>query len=201
MIARCLKALAASGAVAGLALSGPALADNGDGQFAVEGSGRATCAQFVSARKDQQSRDYRTIIGFVEGYLTAANRYEPQTFDLSPWHNEAAFGLILEKHCADHPQETLVSALQRLVIGLRPVRVAQFSKLVEVGDGTNRALVYETILKRAQAMLKTRGLYRGAEDGAFSPALRDALKQFQQQQKLNATGIPDPATLWTLLHP
>ncbi|MGD9471046.1 MAG: peptidoglycan-binding protein [Novosphingobium sp.] len=185
----------------GIALPGLARADNGDGQFAVEGSGRATCQQFSAARRDQQSADYRTLIGFVEGYLTAANRYEPETFDLSPWHNEAGFGLILEKHCAEHPEESLVGSLQKLVIGLRPIRVAQFSKLVEVGDGTNRALVYEAILKRAQAALKRRGLYRGAEDGSFSPALRDAVKQFQKQQGLTATGVPDPATLWTLLNP
>ena len=98
-------------------------------------------------------------------------------------------------------QDTLVSVVQRMVTGLRPVRIAQFSPLVEVGDDKHQTIVYETILRRAQAALKVRGLYQGEEDGKFSPAMRDALIVFQQQTSLSPTGVPDPATLWTLLNP
>ncbi|WP_324742848.1 peptidoglycan-binding domain-containing protein [Tsuneonella sp. CC-YZS046] len=188
-------------ALAGLASAAPAHAEDANKQFAVEGGGRASCQTFLNARKDQASAEYRQLIGFVQGYQTAANRYEPNTFDLSPWHNEAAFGLILEKHCTEYPRETLIGALQKLTISFRPIRIAQFSRLLEVGDGKNKAFVYEAILKRSQAFLRVRGLYNGPEDGAYSPALRDAFKRFQEQQKLPATGVPDPATLWTLLNP
>jgi Putative peptidoglycan binding domain len=179
----------------------PASADNGSQQFAVEGSGRINCATFTAARADKGSAEYQRLIGFVEGYLSAANRYEPNTFDLSPWHNAAAFDLILDKHCSANPQDTIVTVVQKMVGALRPVRVAEFSPLVEVGAGENRAFVYQTILKRAQAALTARGLYRGAEDGAFSPQMRDALLAFQRSANLYETGVPDPATLWTLLNP
>ena len=182
-------------------LARPAVAEDSNHQFAVEGGGRATCQAFLNARKDEASPEYKRLIGFVEGYLTAANRYEPNTFDLTPWHNAAALDIILNSHCTEHTQDTLVSVVQRMVTGLRPVRIAQFSPLVEVGDDKHQTIVYETILRRAQAALKVRGLYQGEEDGKFSPAMRDALIVFQQQTSLSPTGVPDPATLWTLLNP
>ena len=169
--------------------------------FAVEGAGTLNCSAFLTAREDKSSAEYQRVIGFMEGYLSAANRYEPNTFDLTPWHNAAAFDIILNTHCKDHTEDTLVSVVQRMVTGLRPIRVAQFSPMVEVGDDKNRTIIYETILKRSQAALKSRGLYNGDETGRFSPEMRDALIAFQTKSSLTATGVPDPATLWTLLNP
>lgn len=189
------------GAILVASTPGGARANDDSNRFAVEGAGRLDCATFTRARVDRGSAEYQRMIGFVEGYLSAANRYEPNTFDLSPWHNAAAFDLILEKHCSDNPQETIVSVIQKMVGALRPVRVAEFSPLVEVGSGENRAFVYETILRRAQAALRNRGLYQGEEDGKFSPQMRDALLAYQRSSDLYETGVPDPATLWTLLNP
>lgn len=179
----------------------PALAENDSKQFAVEGSGRLTCADFVAARSDRNSAEYQRFIGFVEGYLSAANRYESNTFDLTPWHNAAAFDLILDAHCKAHGEDTIVSVVQRMVTGFRPIRVAQFSELLEVGDEQYHAYVYETVLRRAQAALRIHGHYTGEEDGRYSAALRDAFLEFQRKSDLEPTGVPDPATLWTLLNP
>lgn len=170
-------------------------------QFAVEGAGRLDCKAFTASRAEKGSAEYQRLIGFVEGYLSAANRYEPNTFDLSPWHNAAAFDLILDKHCKSNPADPLVVVVQKMVSALRPVRVAEFSPLVEVGSGENRAFVYEIILRRTQSALRARGLYAGAEDGKYSPQMRDALLAFQKKSDLYQTGVPDPATLWTLLNP
>lgn len=184
------------------ALSAPSHAEEPtDNSFAVEGAGRLDCAAFNSARANRASPDYQRIIGFVEGYLTAANRYEDNTFDLTAWHNAAALDLILDSHCTENQDDTLVSVVQRMVTGFRPVRIATFSPMVEVGDGRHSAIVYKSILGRAQAALKRRGLYNGEETELFSPEMREALIQFQRQSSLNETGVPDPATLWTLLNP
>jgi hypothetical protein len=187
-------------ALAAAALS-PASAQDSERQFAVEGAGMSTCERFVAARTDITGADYQRMMGFIEGYLSAANLYEPDTFDLTPWHNSAALGMIVASHCAQHPTDRLVGVTQRMVVGLRPFRVARFSPLLEVGDGQNRALVYETILRRAQAALKLRGLYAGNEDGSFTPQLRQAFRDFQRSVSLDETGVPDPATLWKLLNP
>jgi len=189
---------------AGLLASAPlaaAAAQEAPRQFAVEGAGMLTCARFVAARADTTSAEYQRMIGFIEGYLSAANLYEPDTFDLTPWHNAAALDMIVEHHCAQHPEDRLVGVTQRMVGGLRPFRVARFSQLLEVGDGQHRTFVYETILRRAQAALALRGLYSGPEDGTYTPALRDAFRAFQRSAGLDATGVPDPATLWKLLNP
>lgn len=172
-----------------------------ENSFAVEGAGRLDCSAFNAARENKSSAEYQRMIGFVEGYLSAANRYEPNTFDLTPWHNAAAFDIILKSHCAANKQDTLVSVVQRMVTGLRPFRIAQFSPMVEVGDDRHKTVVYETILRRSQAALKLRGLYKGEENGKFTPETRNALVAFQRQSSLEPTGVPDPATLWTLLNP
>ena len=194
------RQLAVLALLVGMTLS-PANAQDNQRQFAVEGAGMLTCARFVAARADTTSPDYQRMIGFIEGYLSAANLYEPDTFDLTPWHNAAALDMIVENHCSAHPEDRLVGVTQRMVGGLRPFRVARFSPMLEVGDGQNRAFVYETILRRAQAALQLRGLYSGPEDGTYTPALRQAFRDFQREVGLDPTGVPDPATLWKLLNP
>lgn len=197
-----MKTLSCVAASLALCLTAPQLAaENASGKFAVEGAGQLSCAVFTASRKDKGSAEYQRLIGFVEGYLSAANRYEPNTFDLSPWHNAAAFDLILDKHCGENPEDSVVGVMQKMVGALRPVRVAEYSPMVEVGSGENRAVVYRTILQRAQAALRQRGYYQGDEDGTYSPELRDALLAFQKRADLFETGVPDPATLWTLLNP
>lgn len=183
-----------------LAAASAAGASTKDGEFAVEEGGRAPCSAFTkaSAAKD---KDYHRYVGFVEGYLTAANRYEPNTFDLTPWHTPAAFALILDTHCKKYPKDNLAMAAQRLVIAMAPVRLATFSKILEVGKADNKAYVYATILKRAQSELARKGLYRGETNGEFTPEFQAALAQFQTLAKLDPTGVPDTATLWVLLNP
>ena len=186
---------------AGALSNASVMAQPTDNSFAVEGAGRLNCLAFNSARENKASAEYQRMIGFVEGYLSAANRYEPNTFDLTPWHNAAAFDIILKSHCAANTKDTLISVVQRMVTGLRPIRIAQFSPMVEVGDDVHKTVVYETILRRSQAALKLRGLYKGEENGKFTPETRNAFLAFQRQSSLEATGVPDPATLWTLLNP
>lgn len=169
--------------------------------FAVEEYGRVSCQQFIAARAQRTAPAYNRIMGFVQGYLTAANRYEPDTFDLSPWHNAAAFDLILEKHCSAQPNEPLVVVLQKMVGAFRPMRVAKASAMVKVSNDKGTAYVYDTVLRRSETYLKARGFYAGPINGADSPALREAFAKFQQDKGFTPTGIPDPATLWTLLNP
>lgn len=175
-------------------------AGTAQGIFAVEGSGRMPCPAFIAARTAKNA-SYERALGFVEGYLSAANRYEPNTFDLAPWQNAAAFGMILEAHCKKQGSDTLGMALQRLVGALQPMRLAEQSKLIEVGDGQRKVVLYEMILKRAQSALARRGLYTGTATGSFDQPTRLALVSFQKSVSLDPTGLPDAATLWVLLNP
>lgn len=177
-----------------------ARAETRDHQFALEESGRATCAMYTHARKSSPQATAR-YIGFVEGYLTAANRYEPNTFDLTPWHTPEAFALILDEHCAKNPDEPLAMVTQQIVVAMMPFRLADKSDLVVIREGDHQTAVYQRIIWRAQDELARRGLYRGKLDGADSPELRSALTRFQQLARLDPSGLPDVATLWVLLNP
>lgn len=177
-----------------------AQANTPQGIFAVEESGRMSCPAFVAARTARNA-SYERALGFVEGYLSAANRYEPNTFDLAPWQNSAAYGMILDAHCKKQASDTLAMAVQRLVGALQPMRLAEPSKLIEVGDGQRKVILYEMILKRAQSALARRGLYQGAATGLFDQPTKLAFTSFQKSVSLDQTGLPDPATLWMLLNP
>ena len=186
-------------AVASLCAS-PAAAASVAGDFAAKGPGRAPCSEFMDA-KSRNRPEYGQYLAFFEGFLSAANRYEPETFDLAPWHNAAAIGMIVEQYCKANTADSLAIAGTRLAEAFKPIRLASASPLVEVGEGANRAVLYEQILKRAQTQLKVMGLYTGLTDGKFNPETRTALQNFQTQKKLEATGVPDPVTLWFLLNP
>jgi hypothetical protein len=177
-----------------------ARAETKDHQFALEESGRATCAMYTHAREGSPQATAR-YIGFIEGYLTAANRYEPNTFDLTPWHTPEAFALILDEHCAKNPTEALAMVAQQIVVAMMPLRLADKSDLVAIGEGSQQTIVYQRIIWRAQDELTRRGLYRGKRDGADSPEFRTALTHFQQLARLDPSGLPDTATLWVLLNP
>lgn len=177
-----------------------ARAETTDNHFAVEDAGRTMCARYIEARGSNPAQAAR-YLGFIEGYLTAANRYEPNTFDLTPWHTPEAFALILDQHCEQAPDESLAMVAQRLVVSMMPHRLASKSELVEVKAGDNRAIVYEKIIWRAQNQLSRHGLYQGEADGKDSPKFRAALTRFQEIAKLDPSGVPDVATLWILLNP
>jgi hypothetical protein len=175
-------------------------ANTAQGIFAVEESGRMPCPAFVAARAAKNS-SYDRAVGFIEGYLSAANRYEPNTFDLAPFQNSASFGMILDAHCKKQPSDTLGMATQRLVGALQPLRLAEPSKLIEVGEGQRKIILYEMILKRAQSALARKGMYSGTATGLFDQPTKLAFVSFQKSVSLDQTGLPDPATLWMLLNP
>lgn len=195
-----LAGLAIATGIPGLTLSSSALAASKDGKFAVEGPGQAACSRILHA-KNTDANEFARYVGFMEGYISAANRYEPNTFDLTPWHSSQALSLILMKHCETHPKDVLGLVMQELVVAMMPVRLASYSPRERIAEGSNHAEVYQAILKRSQEVLAKKGLYTGVADGRYTPAMGDALRAFQRTAHLDATGIPDTATLWVLLNP
>lgn len=171
-----------------------------DGNFAVERSGQATCSRFLKAQAEDP-QEFTRYLGFLEGYLSAANRYEPNTFDLTPWHDTHALSVILATHCKEAPEESLGIAVQRFVGAVMPLRLASHSPMVRIERNGKTAEVYEAILKRAQIALGQRALYAGPLDGKYSTALGTAFESFQKNNSLDPTGIPDVPTLWVLLNP
>ena len=196
MSKRCVAALA----IVTLARGVPVSASDTTGHFAVERIGQTTCSQFTAARA-AKSPTYNALMGFSEGYVTAANRYELNTYDLSPWHSREGVAMIISGYCGAHGSDHFVSALEKMVSAMRPIRLAEFSPSVTVVDSGKQTQVYQTILKRAQSALHRQGRYSGPEDGRDSPQLHEAFRAFQKASNLLPTGLPDSATLWKLLNP
>lgn len=177
-----------------------ALAGDAKGQFALEGIGVLGCPQFIEARA-ARTDVYARAYGWVEGYVSAANRYEPDTFDLTPWQNAEVLMVIIENHCRRQPADRMHQVVQQLVTTLKRDRLAAGSPAMVLSAGQRGVTVYEDVLKRAQEALASRGLYSGKADGRFGPNTQTAIAEFQRTAPLEVTGLPDSATLWMLLKP
>ncbi len=182
------------------AVASPASAAGSDGQFAVKGLGIAPCSQFIEARV-AEGQELSRYLGWLEGYFTATNRYEPDTFDMMPWGPTAMLELVVANHCVSNPDDRFVVAAQLSVEALRKARLVSRSDSVSAGTDEQEVVVYGTILRRAQVELAARGFYEGEPDGAYGPATYKALTSFQTDVGLDVTGLPDPSTVWLLLRP
>lgn len=183
-----------------LALAGEAAASDGKGRFALEGIGVLGCPQFVEARATR-SDVYSRAFGWIEGYFSAANRYEPDTFDLTPWQNAEVLMVVIENHCRRNPGDRMHEVAQQLVATLKRDRLASGSPALTLSSGQRGVTVYEDVVKKAQQALAARGLYSGKPDGQFGEKTQLAIAEFQRISQLEVTGLPDSATLWMLLNP
>lgn len=174
----------------------PAADDNG--QFAIKGMGPATCQRFVAAR-NAQSREYFQFGGWINGYLSATNRYEQQTFDVVPWQSTGLLAGWLARFCQRNPDAPFVRAVAMMVNTLGKERLTARSELVEAQVGDQVVYIYESILRRVQERLSERGHYTGAATGNFDSQTREALERFQREAGLKLTGLPDQPTLAKLL--
>ncbi len=183
------------------AMAWPAQSSTPQGEFAVEGAGLAKCPAFLEART-ARSDAYSRFIGYVEGYMTAANRYAPETFDLSPYQTGELFGMIIENHCKSNPDDQLYYIVQSLAAQLDGDRLVNRSDLMRInGSETGPVAVYEEVVRRMQQRLTEENLYRGEADGQFDEELQRSIENYQAAVGLQPSGMPDTLTLWILFSP
>ena len=181
-------------------LPATASAADSDGQFATKGVGVLSCRQFVDERSnDGELRQH--FRSWLNGYLTAVNRYEAKTYDAAPWASGEVIATIVESHCRESPDESYAQAVQRLILSLEQGRLVRRSPLRTVSASGRSTLIYEEVLRQLQVRLADRGLYAGRADGLFGPITQDAIATFQISEGMDGTGLPDPLTVWKLLRP
>jgi hypothetical protein len=184
-------------AVLSTLLASPTYASTSDGKFAVKGGGLASCAAFVEARK-ARSDAYSRFIGWVEGYVSAANRYEADTFDLAPYETAEIYGTIIGGHCAKNPEDHVFAVVQKLVVSLSKDRLRAPSDMLRVRGKDKVHVVAVEVVRRAQTALRKQNLYRGEITGAYDKPTQDSIGNFQAAVGVPVTGMPDPLTLWLL---
>lgn len=175
-----------------------ARADDAAGNFAVKGAGVLPCKVFT-AERDKKSNVYFLIGGWLEGYLSAHNRYVADTFDVTSFETTDMLLAIIGDHCAKHPDDRLYPVVNAIVTKLGEDRLRSASERVQVTDGKRTAVLYQATIRRIQETLAARRFYQGEADGVFSEATKTALAAFQTEIKFEPTGFPDQITLWRLL--
>ncbi|MEO1091329.1 MAG: peptidoglycan-binding domain-containing protein [Pseudomonadota bacterium] len=180
-------------------LASVADAADGQGRFAGHGPGLASCGQLTQALA-AEGPDRILLLGWVAGYLTGANAYRPQTYDVAPWQPMEFIAQVLAEQCGRNPDaavtEIMVAITDQLVTGA----LSESSPVLELEHEGNQAAVYRDVLRQAQARLKQLGLYASGVDGAYGPGTRGALEAFQESAGLPVTGVPDTPTLLALFY-
>lgn len=185
------------GLALGLCAIRPALAADAQGQFAVKGVGQARCYEFNDAVA-KRSPQMGAMLSWVAGYLTAANRYEAQTYDLVSWQDELYILANMRSYCARNPETPLILMARQMVRSMGPGRVAAASPLVAVTVGGQQVRLYGAVVERAKSRLSALGLYRGPMNANPDGPFIAAIAGFQRSNRLAPTGVPDQATLFRL---
>ena len=170
------------------------------GRFAIKGAGLASCQDYVEARAKKSEFVY-SMLGWLDGYLTAYNQLSPSTFDVAAWESADLFARILDSHCEKHPQDRLFTVFRAIVDQVMEDRLQMNSPLIPARNHEQGLLIYQETLRRVQEELSARGHFSGEIDGQFRDSTRDALKAYQSEQGLDVSELPDQATLWKLFRP
>ncbi len=101
--------------LAGMTASASAM--DGNTNFMVYG--RLSCGKYLDARKANDTLGY---VGWLAGYVTAANFYAPNTFDLLGSTDMPSALAWLEKHCRENPLRDFQVSVRNLLIELYPMR-------------------------------------------------------------------------------
>lgn len=167
------------------------------GRYSIHGAGLLECKVFVDERK-KQSPAYMMIGGWMDGYITAINKLEKSTFDITSFTTTELLSVLIDKHCASHPDDLLAPVLDAILIKLHADRVQEASPLAVVRVGEVQTSLYAKTLADIQAKLIQKKFLNKTSAGIWSADVQDALRRYQTSANLESTGFPDQKTLWHL---
>lgn len=177
-----------------LCLSPVVQGGDSNNSYAIKGAGIAKCSKFIEFQQ-KKSDIYLVFGGWIEGYLTAINQQQANTFDLAPWQSTQLLLVATESICKQKPEMQFQEAVQILTAQLAQQRIAQGGKFVTI----DQYVFQEEVVKRMKEALKARGLYNGNTNNAqYNDKVKSAVKQFQKSIKQPETGLPEQGTLFEL---
>lgn len=179
------------------AMSTPATAADSDGKYAIDGAGRASCADFLTARKENGD-NLRVFAGWVDGYITAFNHFNKDTYDLTGWQSVELLLAKLAKYCEVSPKQVFNVALVSLAQVLYEDRLSKESQVVRLRAGSQAIYFYQTLLPRLHAALAAAGFDAGSETNKYTDAMADAIRKYQASLSIPVSGLPDQLTLNSL---
>ncbi len=183
--------------LAGWLLTTHVLAGDAESKFAIKGAGAVSCERYVEAYK-QKNNEYYSFGGWIDGYTTAFNQYNQDTFDISPWQSTQLLSGAIANYCGKNSNVNFFSAINQLLRTLVNTKLTNFSAITKIKYGTQELFIYKDVVADIQKKLNEINNTEFLEDGVFKEENENALRSFQQQQNLPLTGVPDQRTLVTL---
>ena len=183
---------------AGLAASQPAAAADGDGRFTGHGWAVAPCSELIAALESEDGPGRPLFVGWVAGYLTGANVYMDDTFDIAPLTPVELVAEEVANVCNDNPDAAVVEVMVAAADQLAQQRLRSGRPMLALEHDGREVRIHREILRRTQGALKELGQYAGGLDGTYGPQTRAALTAFQEERGLPTTGLPDQRTLLAL---
>ncbi len=165
---------------------------------AVETLGARPCETLLEAQQNDEDL-YRAFGMWIGGFLTAANAYEDDTFDLTPWQPIEYITAQVTSGCRSNPEATVAQTMNSYVGFLRNQRLTQPSKLVRVQANDNALFIYETVLAQIRDKLTAQGFTITDPENTYRQTFGQAILAYQRRENLSVTGLPDVPTLAKLL--
>ena len=175
----------------------PAHAADDDGAYAIKGIGRKTCADATQDMAKGPGAQ-EVYASWLQGYVTGINRSSAGVYDLTPWQTAELTLSLTARSCAATPEDKFITALDRVLLGMSPLRLEKRDKIVALRKGESYVNIYETVLDRAVVRLEALGHEPGPVSPRVDARVVRALTDFQRARGLEETGIPDQPTLFNL---
>lgn len=176
----------------------PALSADSDGNFGTRGVGSDRCGALLE-RLEQSPEIVLPTVSWLMGYVTAVNRLQNDTFDISPILDGAALFELTVATCDANPDITYEGAVFEVLGALSLARVRTQSPVVSMNTDNAATQVRRETLLLVQERLRDLGYSAGVPDGVYGPQTRSAIQAFQAASGLDESGIADPSTLLRLL--
>ncbi|WP_201742297.1 peptidoglycan-binding domain-containing protein [Mangrovicoccus ximenensis] len=184
------------GLAAALLLPLAAAAASQDGKFKADGAGTAPCSDFTAALEAGDRVKVAGFAAWTEGFLTAVNALQADTYDITPWQTTPVLMEKLRRFCLGHPGTQMIEATGQLAAVLAPYRQVAESPMVQARNSGRAVMLPAVILERVRQVLEEeRGSGLSTAGGDFDAAFSAALAGFQKARGLAETGLPDQLTL------
>ena len=173
-------------------------AADGEGKFAAKGAGRKSCEAFNQAYQSK-SNEYYLYGGWIEGYVSAFNSFQKETYDITPWQTTELMMFFISKHCEKQPETRILTAVNTMLSSFAATRLTKESDLVEVNLKNSKSYFYAETLLAVREALHGQGYDVDVGETSFDEKLVKAILSYQKSKGLTQSGFPDQQTLVNLL--
>ncbi len=167
-------------------------------KFGIKGGGLQTCGKFMDAM-ETGSTEVALYGGWIEGFITAQNQHNEDTYDIAPWQTTNTLLELTKSLCNQaRPDTRFIDTFAGVFRILFPARLQSESAVVGISNGEARSIAYVEVLNRVQQALRDDGYEIADNTGGVDQAPIRQLMDYQRKNGLVATGLPDQPTLFAM---